>query len=48
MPAACDQRWFWSDRWQRLEHEADADIAGGRVACFADAEELLEELDSGE
>lgn len=25
------QAWFWSERWQRMEREAEADVAAGRV-----------------
>ena len=39
-----EQSWFWSERWQRLEREADADIAAGRVATFDDAERFLADL----
>jgi len=28
------QAWFWSERWQRLEGEAQADIDAGRVRHF--------------
>ncbi len=26
-----DQAWFWADRWQAMEREADADIVAGRT-----------------
>jgi len=26
-----DQAWFWTDRWQQMEREADADVAAGRT-----------------
>jgi hypothetical protein len=39
------QRWFWSERWQRLEREADDDIAAGRIATFEDVESFLADLD---
>ena len=26
-----DQAWFWTDRWQAMEREADADVASGRT-----------------
>lgn len=39
------QSWFWSERWQRMEREADADIAAGRVKRFDDAETFLADLD---
>jgi bifunctional DNA-binding transcriptional regulator/antitoxin component of YhaV-PrlF toxin-antitoxin module len=40
------QRWFWSERWQRMEREADADIAAGRVLRFDNAEGFLTDLDA--
>jgi bifunctional DNA-binding transcriptional regulator/antitoxin component of YhaV-PrlF toxin-antitoxin module len=41
-----DQAWFWTDRWQAMEHEADADIAGGRVVVVEGLDGLIEHLDS--
>jgi hypothetical protein len=41
-----DQRWFWADRWQRMEREADADVAAGRVERFDDVEDFIADLDS--
>ena len=32
-----EQAWFWSERWQRGEKEAEADIRAGRVHPFPDA-----------
>jgi hypothetical protein len=26
-----DQAWFWAERWQAMEREADADVAAGRT-----------------
>ncbi len=40
-----DQAWFWTARWQRMEREADADIAAGRVRQFNSAEAMLDDLD---
>jgi len=37
IPSDAAQSWFWSERWQQMEQEADADIAGGRVRTYADA-----------
>lgn len=34
---AASQAWFWTERWQRMEREADADIAAGRVTTYDDA-----------
>jgi hypothetical protein len=39
------QAWFWSERWQRMEREADADVAAGRVARFDSADDFVAELD---
>jgi antitoxin MazE len=41
-----DQAWFWVDRWQKMESEADADIAAGRVTVASSVDELLDQLDS--
>ena len=37
-----DQAWFWADRWQAMEHEADADIAAGRTAVVDGLEGLTD------
>jgi AbrB family looped-hinge helix DNA binding protein len=29
-----DQAWFWTERWQEGERQADADIAAGRTRRF--------------
>lgn len=39
------QRWFWSERWQRIEREADEDVAAGRVRAFEGVDDLLAALD---
>jgi bifunctional DNA-binding transcriptional regulator/antitoxin component of YhaV-PrlF toxin-antitoxin module len=41
-----DQRWFWTERWQRMERKADDDIAAGRVRAYNGVEDLLDSLDS--
>ena len=41
-----DQAWFWTDRWQSMEREADADIAAGRVTVVDGADELVAHLDA--
>ena len=46
LPVAADQVWFWTDRWQHLEREADADIAADRVATFDGVEDLLADLEA--
>ncbi|MDT8322207.1 MAG: AbrB/MazE/SpoVT family DNA-binding domain-containing protein [Xanthomonadales bacterium] len=40
-----DQLWFWSDRWQRMEQQADADIASGRTQVHDSVDELLADLE---
>jgi bifunctional DNA-binding transcriptional regulator/antitoxin component of YhaV-PrlF toxin-antitoxin module len=44
LPVDADQRWFWTERWQAMEREADADIAAGRVTVVDGPDELLELL----
>lgn len=46
LPVPADQVWFWSERWQRMEREADVDVADGRVVRSSDVEDLLAELDA--
>jgi bifunctional DNA-binding transcriptional regulator/antitoxin component of YhaV-PrlF toxin-antitoxin module len=41
-----DQAWFWTDRWQAMEREADADIAADRVTVVDGVDELIAHLDS--
>jgi len=41
-----DQAWFWTERWQKMEREAQTDIDAGRVHRFADAEAALAALES--
>ena len=40
-----DQAWFWTERWQAMEREADADIAAGRVTIVEGTDELIAHLD---
>jgi antitoxin MazE len=39
------QAWFWSDRWQRMEQEAQADLEAGRIVEYASIDEALADLD---
>jgi bifunctional DNA-binding transcriptional regulator/antitoxin component of YhaV-PrlF toxin-antitoxin module len=41
-----DQAWFWTERWQRMEREADEDIAAGRVSDHETVEELFDALEA--
>jgi bifunctional DNA-binding transcriptional regulator/antitoxin component of YhaV-PrlF toxin-antitoxin module len=40
-----DQRWFWSERWQEMEHEVDEHVAAGRVTTFDDVDDFLSSLE---
>ncbi len=40
-----EQTWFWDERWQKMEREADAYIERGEVTTHESAEELIEHLD---
>jgi len=40
-----EQAWFWSDRWQRMEREARADLEAGHIIEYANIAEALEALD---
>ncbi len=46
LPLPADQRWFWTERWQAMEREADEDIAAGRVTVVDGPDELFAHLDS--
>ncbi len=40
-----DQAWFWSERWQKMELEAEQDIQKGRVKSFDSVEELFDDIE---
>ncbi len=40
------QAWFWTERWQAMEREADEDYAAGRYKTFDDVESFLDDLDA--
>jgi len=40
-----DQAWFWSDRWQKMEREAEEDIVAGRVETFDSSADFIADLD---
>jgi hypothetical protein len=42
------QAYFWTERWQAGEREAQADLDAGRVQRFDDMDEALDFLDSPE
>jgi antitoxin MazE len=39
-----EQAWFWSERWQQMEHAAQSDIDSGRVIQYNSIEEALDDL----
>jgi len=39
------QAWFWTERWQQMEREADEDIAAGRLETFDDVESFIAALE---
>lgn len=46
LPVDADQAWFWTDRWQQMEREVDADLAAGRSVRTDSVGDFLSELDS--
>ncbi len=40
------QAYFWRNRWQTGEHQAEEDIDAGRVKNFADVDDLINDLES--
>ncbi len=45
LPIPADQAWFWTERWQAGEREADEDIAAGRVSHAMDVDEFIAHLE---
>jgi AbrB family looped-hinge helix DNA binding protein len=43
-----DQAWFWTERWQTMEHDAQAEIAAGRITHFSNIDEALNALERNE
>ncbi len=40
-----DQSWFWKEKWQKLEAEADRDISEGRTTMFDSVEDLFNDIE---
>ncbi|HPK86951.1 MAG TPA: AbrB/MazE/SpoVT family DNA-binding domain-containing protein [Atribacterota bacterium] len=38
------QAWFWTEKWQKEEREAESDIKAGRIKSFHSADELMKDL----
>ncbi len=45
LPHRADQAWFWVERWQAMEQEAEDDIAAGRVETFDSTDALVADLE---
>ncbi len=45
LPVPADQSWFWTERWQAMEREADEDIAAGRLTTHDSVDAMFEYLD---
>ncbi len=45
LPHRSDQAWFWTERWQTMEREAQEDIAAGKVETFDSADEFMADLE---
>lgn len=43
---AAGQEWFWTERWQQMEREADEDYAAGRYKTFDNVDDFLADLDA--
>ncbi|MEK6719086.1 MAG: AbrB/MazE/SpoVT family DNA-binding domain-containing protein [Chloroflexota bacterium] len=46
LPVPADQRWFWTERWQAMEHEVDDHVAAGRVTVVDGPDALFDHLDA--
>ena len=46
VPVSADQAWFWSERWQQMERQADEDVAAGRVTRYDNADGFLTSLET--
>lgn len=42
------EAWFWDERWQEGEREAEADIAAGRVTHYDNVEDFMASLGADE
>ena len=40
-----DQAWFWTEQWQKVERDAQADIDAGRVNRYANIDETVSALE---
>ncbi|MBS1250633.1 MAG: hypothetical protein MAG431_02227 [Chloroflexi bacterium] len=42
---SADQAWFWTERWQKMEREAQEDIETGKLTRYSNVEEAIESLE---
>ena len=45
LPVPADQRWYWTERWQAMEHEVDDHVDAGRVVELDGPDKLFAHLD---
>lgn len=45
LPHRADQAWFWTERWQAMEQEAEGDIVSGCLDTFDSAGDFLADLE---
>lgn len=45
LPVPADQRWFWSERWQAMEREAEEQYARGEGRMHGTTEEFANFID---
>ena len=46
LPVPADQRWFWSERWQAMEREAEEQYARGEGRMHGSTEAFADFIDS--
>lgn len=39
-----EQRWWWTEQWQRGERQAERELRAGRTKAFGSAEDLIRDL----
>ena len=42
------QKWFWTDKWQEKEKEANQALENGEIEEFDSSDELIKELRNGD
>jgi bifunctional DNA-binding transcriptional regulator/antitoxin component of YhaV-PrlF toxin-antitoxin module len=45
LPHRADQAWFWAERWQAMEREAQDDITACRVETFNSTDDFLADIE---